>query len=311
MKIRNLLDSDLSELYKISDKVRADNVGDVIHIRALLEISNICYRNCDYCGLRAENANLTRYAMTEKEIEVLGKKSFDFGYKTLVIQSGENNFYRIDKLAETVNNLSNYGITVTLSLGELDYKHLKTLKEAGAKRYLLKFETADKQVYSKLHKGYTLDGRLDCLLAIKELGYEVGSGFLVGLPNENLDSVAQNLALIEKLQCDMAGIGVFIPHKDTPLKDLSCGSVQLTKKCVAITRILLPKCNIPITTSVGEFGDKYELFGGGANVIMQNITPNVFADNYCIYPKKRSLTDMQKDREKLVCDLINIGRKPI
>ena len=310
MDIGNLLNKNLIDLYRLADKTRVDNVGDIIHIRALLEISNICYRNCDYCGLRAQNANLNRYAMTIDDIEILGRKAFDLGYQTIVIQSGENKFYDIGKFAEMINRLSCYGITITLSLGELSYKNLQLLKQAGAKRYLLKFETADKELYSKLHKGYTLDGRLECLQAIKELGYEVGSGFLVGLPNESEDSVCKNLALLERLQCDMAGIGVFIPHQDTPLKGMSCGSVELTKKCVAITRILLPKCNIPITTSLSEFGDKYELFKGGANVIMQNITPKVFADSYSIYPKKSNLVDMEKDREKLVCDLINIGRKP-
>lgn len=295
----------------MADSVRQENVGDIIHIRALLEISNICYRNCAYCGLRSANKNLTRYAMEIENIEKTGKLAFDNGYKTIVLQSGESNIYDIEKFAEMVNRLSSIGLIVTLSFGELSYNELKLLKAAGAKRYLLKFETADEKIYSSLHKGHYLSERLECLSYIKELGYEVGSGFLVGLPCESEEIVIKNLALLENLQCDMAGIGVFIPHKETPLKDIKCGSVEVTKKCIAITRLLLPKCNIPITTSLSEFGDKYSMFFGGANVIMQNITPQNLVENYQIYPKNSVKIDMVKDRENLVQNLIRLNRIPL
>ncbi len=311
MDISNLFSKNLNELLFMADSVRQENVGDIIHIRALLEISNICYRNCAYCGLRSANKNLTRYAMEIENIEKTGKLAFDNGYKTIVLQSGESNIYDIEKFAEMVNRLSSIGLIVTLSLGELSYNELKLLKAAGAKRYLLKFETADEKIYSSLHKGHYLSERLECLSYIKELGYEVGSGFLVGLPCESDEIVIQNLALLEKLQCDMAGIGVFIPHKETPLKDIKCGSVEVTKKCIAITRLLLPKCNIPITTSLSEFGDKYSMFFGGANVIMQNITPQNLVENYQIYPKNSVKIDMVKDRENLVQDLIRLNRIPL
>ncbi len=249
--------------------------------------------------------------MEIENIEKTGKLAFDNGYKTIVLQSGESNIYDIEKFAEMVNRLSSIGLIVTLSLGELSYNQLKLLKAAGANRYLLKFETADEKIYSSLHKGHYLSERLECLSYIKELGYEVGSGFLVGLPCESDEIVIQNLALLEKLQCDMAGIGVFIPHKETPLKDIKCGSVEVTKKSIAITRLLLPKCNIPITTSLSEFGDKYSMFFGGANVIMQNITPQNLVENYQIYPKNSVKIDMVKDRENLVQDLIRLNRIPL
>ncbi len=311
MDINSLLNKNLQELCSIADKVRKDNVGDIIHIRALLEISNICYRNCAYCGLNIANNHLERYAMNTNEIETLGKRACDIGYKTIVLQSGESKHYNINELADCVVKLSEYGLTVTLSLGELDYKQLQLLKSAGAKRYLLKFETADKTLYEKLHNGYTLDNRLECLQAIRELGYELGSGFLVGLPNENDESIVKNLQLIQKLRCDMVGIGVFIPHKYTPLADLPCGDTELTKKCVAITRILLPNCNIPITTSLGEFGDKYQMFNGGANVIMQNITPHNLAKNYQIYPKKLELMEFESARKQLESDIVKMCKKPL
>ncbi len=311
MDISNLFSKNLNELLFMADSVRQENVGDIIHIRALLEISNICYRNCAYCGLRSANNNLTRYAMEIENIEKTGKLAFDNGYKTIVLQSGESNIYDIEKFAEMVNRLSSIGLIVTLSLGELSYNQLKLLKAAGANRYLLKFETADEKIYSSLHKGHYLSERLECLSYIKELGYEVGSGFLVGLPCESEEIVIKNLALLENLQCDMAGIGVFIPHKETPLKDIKCGSVEVTKKCIAITRLLLPKCNIPITTSLSEFGDKYSMFFGGANVIMQNITPQNLVENYQIYPKNSVKIDMVKDRENLVQNLIRLNRIPL
>lgn len=311
MNISELFDKDLSELCRMADKIRVDNVGNVVHIRGLLEISNICLRNCDYCGLRSENSTLDRYAMAITQIEETCKKAFDLGYKTVVLQSGENKHYDIGEFAQMVARLNDYGLVVTLSLGELPHRDLKILRDAGAKRYLLKFETADRKLYERLHKGYTLEQRLDCLCSIRELGYEVGSGFLVGLPNENRYTIEENLELLEKLKCDMAGIGVFIPHKHTPLCDCDKGSSELTKKCVAITRILLPKCNIPITTSLGEFGSKYQMFDGGANVIMQNITPQNYAKKYQIYPKKSIGIDIVSDREKLEKEIQSLGRTPL
>ncbi len=311
MNIFELLNTNLNELLDMADKVRENNVGNIIHIRSLLEISNICLRNCEYCGLRCDNNNLKRYALSVQEIEALGKKAFDIGYKTIVLQSGESLHYNVYEFAEMVAKLTDYGIVVTLSLGELPYEQLKVLKEAGAQRYLLKFETADKALYEKLHKGYTLQRRLECLSNIKNLGYQVGSGFLVGLPEENNASIVKNLKLLKEFECDMAGIGVFIPHQNTPLANCNCGSAEITKKCVAITRLLLPKCNIPITTSLGEFDGGYQMFNGGANVIMQNITPHQFSKEYQIYPKQIKQVDMQSDWQKLTSDIKAMEKIPV
>lgn len=310
MDISKLLHKDLRELCETADKVRAENVGDVVHIRALLEFSNICARNCDYCGLRAGNVKLSRYAMALPEIASVARSAIEVGYKTIVLQSGESKRYDMQKFAEMINKISDK-IAVTLSLGELSYAELKLLRDAGAKRYLLKFETADSKLYEKLHKGYSLQDRLDCLSAIRELRYEVGSGFLVGLQGENEDTLAQNLQLLKDLRCDMAGIGVFIPHAQTPLGNCSIGNIELTKKCVAITRLLLPKCNIPITTSLGMACDKYQMFAGGANVIMQNVTPQSFVNDYQIYPKGKVVTNLAEDRKKLESDLTKLARRPL
>lgn len=299
MDIKELLMENLNSLAEKADSVRRENVGDIIHIRGLMEFSNSCYRNCDYCGLRAQNNNLIRYNMPLVEMENLAKQAFDTGYKTVVFQSGENKNYNVNEFAKMVERLTNYGLAITLSLGELSFEELKTLKNAGAKRYLLKFETADEKLYQNLHSGYTLKDRLICLENIKKLGYETGSGFLVGLPFETTGVIVKNLQILKAFECDMAGIGVFIPHSETPLKNQPSGSFELTAKCVAITRLLLPKCNIPVTTSLGEMGDKYSAFNFGANVIMVNITPKDYAKNYQIYPKASKISNMVKDRKSV------------
>ncbi len=219
MNIFELLNTNLNELLDMADKVRENNVGNIIHIRSLLEISNICLRNCEYCGLRCDNNNLKRYALSVQEIEALGKKAFDIGYKTIVLQSGESLHYNVYEFAEMVAKLTDYGIVVTLSLGELLYEQLKV---AGAQRYLLKFETADKALYEKLHKGYTLQRRLECLSNIKNLGYQVGSGFLVGLPEENNASIVKNLKLLKEFECDMAGIYSSSKHSTSKLQLWKC-----------------------------------------------------------------------------------------
>lgn len=311
MDIENLLMQDLNNLQEIANLIRKGSVGDTVHIRALMEISNVCFRNCAYCGLRLQNANLKRYTMPLAEIEKIAKQSFDCGYKTVVLQSGENKEYDIEKLANMVERLTDYGLTVTLSLGELSFDELKTLKNAGAKRYLLKFETADEVLYKHLHRGHTLSQRLNCLSQIKNLGYEVGSGFLVGLPNESVKSLALNLQVLKDFECDMVGIGAFIPHKDTPLSYCNSGSYETTAKCVAITRIILPKSNIPITTSLGEIGDKYSLFDGGANVIMINVTPRMYAKDYQIYPKQMQDVDILKDRINIEKIILERKRMPL
>lgn len=303
MDIKELLLENLNKLAENADNIRRESVGDIIHIRGLVEFSNSCYRNCDYCGLRSQNNNLKRYNMPLDQMEELAKQAFDTGYKTVVFQSGENKNYNINDFAKMVERLTNYGLTITLSLGELSFDELKTLKNAGAKRYLLKFETADEKLYQSLHEGYTLKDRLNCLENIKKLGYETGSGFLVGLPNQTQDTLVKDLRLLKDFECDMAGIGVFIPHNQTPLKNHPSGSFELTAKCVAITRILLPKCNIPVTTSLGELGDKYSAFNFGANVIMVNITPKCYAENYQIYPKVNKNIDLVNDR-KIVEEVI-------
>lgn len=308
-EIRKLLtEMPLEQLLARADKVRSDCVGDVVHIRALLEFSNYCSRNCTYCGLTADNMKVKRYMMNASEILTVARQAFDVGYKTIVMQSGEADAFDILTLADIVKEISGWGMMVTVSCGELSYDDYKVLHEAGADRYLLKHECADQSMYAKLHNGYTLEERLDCARNIKKLGYEYGGGFLVGLPDENIELIVNNLLLLVELDCDMLGIGTFIPHPDTQLGAASSGDYEMTLRCVAIARILLPNANIPVTTSLSIVGDSQLVYSSGANVVMVKVTPPQMRECYEIYPGVRKGTDIEKDRRDIVAKIESMNR---
>lgn len=303
---------DFSEYYALAHKACREAKGDVVHLRAIVEFSNYCRRNCAYCGLNYGNSKLTRYRMQPEEIIEVGKKAYHAGYKTLVMQSGEDPYYTREMIGEIVKELSREGIIITLSCGEREDEDYKYWKECGANRYLLKHETADSELYAKLHPGYTLDERIHCLKTIKKLGYETGSGFMIGLPNESAEKVADNILLLDELDCDMAGIGPFIPHPDTAMRDVSAGSVELTQRAVALTRIMRPNMNLPATTSLGvrDKEARENVFSRGANVIMRKVTPDEYKSLYEIYPAALGKTDIKKEREEL-CDFIkSLGKIP-
>lgn len=303
---------DFSEYYALAHKACREAKGDVVHLRAIVEFSNYCRRNCAYCGLNCENSKLTRYRMQPEEIIEVGRNAYHAGYKTLVMQSGEDPYYTREMIGEIVKELSREGIIITLSCGEREDEEYKYWKECGANRYLLKHETADSDLYAKLHPGYTLDERIHCLKTIKKLGYETGSGFMIGLPNESAEKIAENILLLDELDCDMAGIGPFIPHPDTAMRDVAAGSVELTQRAVALTRIMRPTMNLPATTSLGvrDKEARENVFSRGANVIMRKVTPDEYKSLYEIYPAALGKTDIKKEREEL-CDFIkSLGKIP-
>ncbi len=306
---RLLTETPLEELLDMADRVRKANVGDTVHIRALLEFSNYCSRNCTYCGLTAENGKLDRFSMTASEIIDTAKKAFNVGYKTIVLQSGESNAVDVDTLCDIVGEISSWGMIVTLSCGELSYDEYSKLKEAGAKKYLLKHECASEGIYSSLHDGYTLSDRIKCARDIKSLGFEYGGGFLVGLPDEDIELVIDNLLLLRELQCDMAGIGTFIPHPSTKLGGAKQGDYELTLRCIAITRLLLPTANLPVTTSLSVTGDSELAYRAGANVVMVKVTPIDYRKNYDIYPIAKHMTDIKNDRLAIVEKIERLERQ--
>lgn len=303
---------DFSPIYAQADQVRAEAVGDTVHIRALLEISNHCRRMCTYCGLRAPRQNLTRYRMDPEEVVQAACEAHAVGYRTIVLQSGEDPWYTPLMLGQIVSAIkAKTDMAVTLGCGEMREEDYAFLKLAGTDRYLIKHETADPDLYRRLHPDSSLDKRVGCLRTLKRLGYETGSGFMVGLPGQTLETLAQDLLLLASIPCDMAGIGPFLPHPDTPLRDGTAGDAELTRRCVALARLMLPSANLPATTALTVRGDNGQVFSGGANVVMRKITPNCYKRMYEIYPAQLPDTDIPAQRAQLEEQIRSLGRVPL
>lgn len=316
--IRLLGEEDFSPVYEEANSIRCRAVGDIVHLRAIIEFSNICKRQCRYCGLNRDNKDLKRFRMTEAEILETAKTAVNAGYKTIVLQSGEDKYFDSDRLGHIVAKIKEMEVAVTLSCGELAEKDLKYLREVGADRYLLKHETADSELYSKLHPCGTLEERIDCLMTIHRLGYETGGGFMVGLPGQSLETIAEDLLLLKEIPCDMAGIGPFISNPKTELCGEKNGDTELTKRAVAIARLLLPEANLPVTTALTILaGDRREgevyrenPFEFGANVVMKKVTPDEYKQAYEIYPAEFKRTEIAKDRQELEQLIRSYGRVP-
>lgn len=313
-KITSLLDlQDFSEIYAYADKMNRQVHGDIIDIRAIIEFSNICKRKCDYCGLNSKNANVKRYRMPDEEIIETAMAAEKVGYRTLVMQSGEDDYYTGERIGNLVKQVKDRTkMAVTVSCGEKTYEEYAYIRKCGADRYLLKHETSDEAIYRNLHSCNTLQNRLRCLKEIKSLGYETGSGFMIGLPGQTLETIASDILLLKEMDCDMAGIGPFIPSPDTKLKDLPAGSPELTKRAVALTRILLPHANLPATTSLGVLDEsqKINIFHCGANVIMRKVTPQKYEECYSIYPNQIQVKDIGAERKQLEEMIYAMGKIP-
>lgn len=283
-----LRDLPFEEVARMADDVRKQIHGDTVHLRAIIEFSNYCKCNCLFCGIRRENMKLHRYRMKEEEIVKVAEKAVKEGFKTIVLQSGEDLFWNVKRLSKVVREIKKLNVAVTLSVGELSYDDYAILREAGADRYLLKFETSDEKLFRRLKPDTTLDRRIQCLRWLKQLSYETGSGIIAGLPGQSIESLADDIALMKELELDMIGIGPFIPHPETSLSQNSPGNPILTLKVIAVTRLLLPFANIPTTTALGTLSPSLRLkaFSCGANVVMPDITPLKYAKLYSIYPRR-------------------------
>ncbi|MGE5583460.1 MAG: [FeFe] hydrogenase H-cluster radical SAM maturase HydE [Bacillota bacterium] len=278
---------------KEADDLRARTAGAAVHLRGLIEFSNYCRNNCLYCGLRRDNRRLNRYRMTKEEILAAARYGAELGYKTVVLQSGEDPAFTGEMIAEIVDAIRELGLVVTLSLGEREPWEYRLWRIAGAERYLMRHETADPILYDRLHPGQTLLKRVTLLQVLKELDYQVGTGFMVGLPGQTPETLLADLELARRLQAEMVGIGPFIPHPDTPLGQSTGGTVEQTCLMVALTRLSLPYALIPATTALGSIdplGRELAL-QAGANVVMPNLTPRIHRADYQIYPNKICLGD--------------------
>lgn len=276
------------ELFKAADETRQKYLGDLVHLRGLIEFTNICKRNCMYCGLRKDNKNLERYRLTQEEIIDFAKKAVSYGYKTIVLQGGEDDYFTKEKMTSIVKEIKKLSVALTLSLGEKTYDEYKAFKEAGADRYLIRIETTDKKLYEDMDPNMSFEERLNCLKNLRDLGYEVGSGILVGLPNQTLESIAKDILFFKEINADMIGIGPFIPNEDTPLKDAEGGNLTLALKVMALTRLILPDINIPATTAMESLAPNGRIIAlqSGANVVMPNVTEGEYRKLYALYPGK-------------------------
>ncbi len=289
--IELLLSQNAEILFKTADEVRNKYLNDSVYLRALIEFSNFCRCDCFYCGIRFSNSSMERYRLNKEEIINAAKNAVELGFKTIVLQSGEDEFYSQKEMCEIIESIKKFDVALTLSVGEREYQDYKNFKDAGADRYLLRIETTDKSLYKKMHPKMDFENRIRCLYDLKKLGYEVGTGCLVGLPNQTIESLADDILFFKDIQADMIGIGPFIPHPYTPLKDFASGNFELALKVMAITRLLLPDINIPATTAMETLNQNGQVLAlkSGANVVMPNCTPDNSKGKYQIYPNKAIL----------------------
>ena len=298
-------------LFDTADKVRKQYVGDEVHLRGLIEFSNICRCNCFYCGLRKDNTAVQRYRMALEEILLLAQKAKDFGYKTVVLQSGEDAYFDTDKMCRIIQEIKELDLALTLSIGEKSYEEYKAYKDAGADRYLLRIETTDRELYKKLHPSMSFENRVRCLNDLKTLGFEVGTGCLVGLPHQSDESLARDILFFKNIDADMIGLGPFIPSPQTPLQNENGGTLIKALKVMALTRLLLPDINIPATTAMETLQENGRMLAlkSGANVVMPNVTDEECKQKYTIYPGKASLNNTaQEYRNSIVKKIEAIGR---
>jgi len=281
--------------------------GTDVHLRGIIEFSNTCKQMCCYCGLRAGNHNTERYRLDKKTILDTARAAVAAGYKTLVLQSGEDPLISPEMIAEITAECKNLGIAVTLSCGEQPFDIYRLWKEAGADRYLIKHETADDALYRSIRPGHVLSERLQCHRWLKELGYQVGSGCMIGLPGQTIDTLARDLELMKELNIDMCGMGPFIPHSRTPLHFASSGTVSMTLKMVSVARLSMPWLLLPATTALASMHPQGREMAlqAGANVIMPNISPQEFRSLYQIYPGKVSFSGSIADARRQVEELIH------
>ncbi len=278
-------------LFKNASEVRESVYGNKIYIRGLIEFTNNCKNNCLYCGIRRGNNNADRYRLTPKEILSCADYGYTLGFRTFVLQGGEDPFYTDEILCDIISSIkrNHPDCAVTLSLGERTFESYKKLKDAGADRYLLRHETADKLHYQKLHpKEMSFENRINCLKNLKKLGYQVGAGFMVGSPFQTEENLAQELLFLKKLDPHMVGIGPFISHKDTPFCDMPCASAELTLFMLGLVRLTLPNVLLPATTALGTADPLGREKGimAGANVIMPNLSPVSTRKKYMLYDNK-------------------------
>lgn len=312
-----ITDEERERLRKEAVRLREQHYGNKVYIRGLIEFTNYCKNNCLYCGIRGENKKAERYRLTREEILSCCEKGYELGFRTFVLQGGEDLYYNDDRMEEIVRAIREVypDCAITLSIGERSYESYKRLREAGADRYLLRHETASPSHYESLHPAsMKWENRKECLYQLKELRYQVGAGFMVGSPGQTIQTLAEDFVFLQELKPQMVGIGPFIPHCDTPFGDRKAGSVEDTLLYLSMIRIILPKVLLPATTALGTLDSMGREKGimAGANVIMPNLSPMTQRKKYELYNNKlctgeeaaEGLADLKERIAAIGCEIV-------
>ena len=305
---------DISEyLFEQSRAVRQKYYGNSVFIRGLIEFSNYCKNDCYYCGIRRSNKNASRYRLTEDEILSCCEHGYALGFRTFVLQGGEDPWFTDERLVSIISNMRAGwpDCAITLSLGERSAESYQKLFDAGANRYLLRHETYDARHYEQLHPApLTSSHRQNCLFQLKKIGFQTGAGFMVGSPHQTAENIADDLLFLKKLDPQMVGIGPFIPHHDTPFAKEPAGSVELTLFLLGLVRLLLPEVLLPATTALGTMDPHGREKGilAGANVVMPNLSPDQVRKKYLLYDNKLCTgTEAAEQLEHLKHQMASIG----
>ena len=285
-------DNDAAQLLReYADEVRQHWYGRKVFLRGLIEVSSYCRNDCLYCGIRRSNKDAERYRLDREKIFQCAENGYGLGFRTFVMQGGEDSFYTDDFMCDVISGLREKypDCAITLSLGERSEESYRRMKEAGADRYLLRHETASEELYSKLHPAeMSLENRKHCLFTLKKLGYQVGSGFMVGAPFQTADHLVEDLRFLQELHPHMIGIGPFVPHHSTPFAKENGGTLQLSLRLLGILRLMFPKVLLPATTALGTIAPNGRELGlqTGCNVVMPNLSPVSVRKKYDLYDNK-------------------------
>lgn len=286
----NLDEKNKELLIKRANETRLKYYKDSVYLRGLIEFTNVCSRHCLYCGIRAENKNADRYRLTKEQIISCADIGEKLGYKTFVLQGGEDPYFTDEIMVDIISTIkkNHPDCAITISIGERSYESYEKMFLAGADRYLIRHETASRKLYEKLHPGASFDNRRKCLYDLRKIGYQIGSGFMIGLPGQTNKDLVEDLIFVKELNPEMCGIGPFIPQKDTPLRDEKGGTLEDTITLLAVLRLLLPDCLLPATTSLGTINPLGREMGlkAGANVVMPNLSPSNVREKYALYDGK-------------------------
>ena len=288
----NIDEESMDYLFYLAAKTRDRHYGRKVCLRGLIEFTNYCKRECSYCGINAYNTKAKRYRLTKEEILATCLHGKELGFNTFVLQGGEDMYYDDEKMADIIRSIKDLApdSAITISIGERSKDSYRLLREAGADRYLLRHETANEETYKKLHSKSYFKDRHQCLKDLKDLGFQVGSGFMVGLPDYTNSDYVKDLRFLKELEPAMVGMGPFIAHEDTPMRGNSSGTIEKTTTLLAIIRLLMPRVLLPATTALASIGGSGRKRGldAGANVIMPNLTPMVHRGDYSLYKNKKS-----------------------